>query len=207
MRPKMNMTRRASVFISAILTIWTTPAWAAEADPSVVYVTDELRLGLYRTEETSGRALRTLISGSRLEVLERSLMSIRVRTEEGDEGWVKTAYLVPDEPARLRLAVLEEVQAGTATALAARDAEVETLTGRLDELEQALATAKKEIVELPAIRAENVELKNELTKEGFTVPLFWLVLAAAASAIAGILIGYWWLDRKIRQKFGGVRVY
>ena len=55
--------------------------------------------------------------GDRLEVLERALMSVRVRTETGEEGWVKTAYLVEEEPARRRATGLESATARLAAEL------------------------------------------------------------------------------------------
>jgi SH3 domain protein len=180
---------------------------AQTAELNVVYVTDELRLGLYGTEETSGRALKTLISGSRLEILERSLMSIRIRTEDGDEGWVKTAYVVPSEPARRRLAALEELQADTAAALAERETEVQGLGQRIDELDLALAQAEQDTADLPGIRAENESLKASLSERGVTVPIVWFSIAVAISLALGTAIGHWWLGRKVRRQFGGVKVY
>jgi hypothetical protein len=185
-------------------------AIAAPADTTpgnIVYVTDELRLGLYRTEETTGRSLKTLVSGSRLEILERSLMSIRVRGEDGDEGWVKTAYVVASEPARRRLAGLENLQAETESQLAARSAEVAQLTNQIDAVQQELAEAVQGIADLPAVRAENEDLKLALNAIGIQIPLLWVALATLAALVAGIMLGYWWLDRRVRKKFGGVRVY
>ena len=181
------------------------PACAGEAD--VVYVTDELRLGLYRSEDTSGRAVKTLISGTRLDILERSLMSIRVRTEDGDEGWVKTAFVVDKEPARRRLVRMESEQAETAAALAAREAEVATLTERIEALNGSLASAEQGIENLPALRTENEALKATLAAGGVRVPLPWFVVAVIAALVIGLVVGYAWLDRRVRRQFGGLKIY
>lgn len=180
-------------------------ALAGEAD--VVYVTDELRLGLYRTEETSGRTLKTLVSGARMEVLERALMSIRIRTEDGDEGWVKTAYIVTTEPARRRVATLEALQAETAGTLADRETELAAVRVDAESVNAQLAEAQLGIVELPELKAENESLKAALNDGGVRVPLVWLLIVAFASLLLGAFAGYSWLDRKIRRKFGGIRVY
>jgi SH3 domain protein len=180
---------------------------AAQEQAEAVYVTDELRLGLYATEETTGRALKTLISGTRLQVLERSLMSIRVRTEDGDEGWVKTGYVVPNEPARRRLEALESLQATTAESLAASEADKERLSEQISGLEAELAQANQGIADLPEVMARNEALNAELTSRGIQVPLLWFALAVVGALIGGGIVGYWWLDRKVRRKFGGVRVY
>ncbi len=73
---------------------------ALPSRPEAGYVTDELRLGLYEGEQTRGRPFKAPVSGDALEVLERARVSIRVRTPANDEGWVKTAYVVTEEPAR-----------------------------------------------------------------------------------------------------------
>ena len=180
---------------------------AAQEPASVVYVTDELRLGLYATEETSGRALKTLVSGTRLDVLERALMSIRVRTEEGDEGWVKTAYVVPNEPARRRLAALESLQATTAESLAAAETDKARLADRIASLEGELAEARQGIADLPEVVATNEALRAKLSERGVQVPILWFALAIIVALIGGGCVGYWWLDQRVRRQFGGVRVY
>ncbi len=194
-----------------LLLLETASAMAAPApslsDAKVVYVTDELRLGLYRTEETSGRSMGTLISGARLEVLERALMSIRVRTEEGTEGWVKTAYIVTSEPARRRVAALETQLAETTATLAGRDAALESTRTELDALNTELAQARQGIADLPAIQAENAELQAALNEGGIRVPILWLLISAVIALITGAVLGYLWLDRRVRRQFGGLRVY
>ena len=178
---------------------------AAEGD--VVYVTDELRLGLYSSEETSGRAKKTLLSGARLTVLERSLMSIRVRTDDGDQGWVKTAYIVEAEPARSKLERVAAEAAATSTRLVETEAALAEASGQADELSLKLAEANAGITDLPALREENAALQAELAAGGIRVPLIWVIAAALISAVIGGLIGYWLLDRRVRSRFGGMRLY
>jgi len=198
--------RPAFMAICLLAALWTGNTFAA-AEGDLVYVTDELRLGLYSTEETTGRAARTLLSGARLTVLERALMSIRVRTDDGDEGWVKTAYIVEAEPARSRLARVEAEAAETTARLAESETALATATAEANTLVADLAEARAGITELPAIRAENAALEAELNEGGIRVPLSWLIVAALISAVLGGLIGYWLLDRRVRSRFGGLRVY
>jgi hypothetical protein len=79
-----------------------------------VYVTDVLRLGLQATSDIDDRAFDTLLSGTELDVLERVPSFARVRTADGREGWVRSAYLVTDKPAQLRLLDLEAASAEAA---------------------------------------------------------------------------------------------
>jgi len=202
MRPHPD--HRRAVALAALLCA--APAvMAAEAD--VVYVTDELRLGLYASEDTAGRAVKMLVSGTKLDILERSLMSIRVQTEDGDQGWVKTAFVVDREPARRKLARVEAEQAETAAVLADRETQIGELSARIDALTASLATAERGIEDLPALRIENESLKAALSARGGRVPLPWLAVAVIAALIAGAIAGYGWLDRRVRRQFSGLKIY
>ncbi len=199
------MRTTAHLLLPVLLLLTSTPATAAEAD--VVYVTDELRLGLYRTEETSGRTVKTLISGARLTVLERALMSIRVRTEDGDEGWVKTAYIVETEPARSRLGRLEAAVETAGARLEEAEQALEASRSEANELASQLAVAEQNITNLPALEAENAALRETLASSGIRMPLGWFIVAALVCLMAGGFTGYWLLDRRVRSRFGGIRPY
>ena len=199
--------RSASLVLPVVLLLTLSAQSYGAEEGDVVYVTDELRLGLYSGEDTSGRARKTLLSGARLTVLERSLMSIRVRTDDGDEGWVKTAYIVEVEPARSKLARVEAEAAATSSRLAEAEAALVEATEQTADLNTQLAEANAGITELPALREENTALRAALEEGGIKVPLLWLIAAALISAVVGGLIGYWLLDRRVRSRFGGMRLY
>jgi SH3 domain protein len=182
-------------------------ASAAPAPGETIYVTDELRLGLYPNEQTSGRPTRNLISGDALEVLERSLMSVQVRTEDGDVGWVKTAYIVDVEPGRRRAARLDAEIAGLRSQLDELSETAQARQARITALETQLDEATSGISELPGLKADNAELRAELAASGSRIASLWAAIIAAACAIGGFIAGCYWLDRRVRKQFGGVRVY
>jgi hypothetical protein len=181
--------------------------FSAIAIAETVYVTDELRLGLYQGEQTSGRPFKTLTSGDALEILERSLMSIQVRTESGEVGWVKTAYIVSEEPGRRRAKRLEAQNTQLEAGLEAAKAEISNGQLQIDELNRNLTEANAGIEELPAVQAANAELQQELAQSGSLIPASWAIIAGALALLGGFAAGYLWLDRKVRRQFGGVRVY
>ncbi len=180
---------------------------AAAEQAATVYVTDELRLGLYAGEMTTGSPSKTLLSGAKLEVLERSMMSLQVRTEQGDIGWVKSGYTVSAEPARRRIVALAADNARMETALSAAGKAEETARGRIEELEVQLATANDGIRDLPTLEEANAALRAQIAAQGTSVLWYWLAVAAIAALAVGWTAGYLWLDRRVRSQFGGVRVY
>jgi hypothetical protein len=188
-----------------LLTLTLAPARGQEAQ--VVYVTDELRLGLYESELTNGRPFKTLLSGAALTVLERSLMSIRVRTEDGEEGWVKTAYIVEKEPGRRIAERLRGERDRLEEDLSGARGNLDVARERVATLEKELAAAQLGIEELPALKRRNAELSEELAGYGARVPLPMALLGAALGLGLGGLIGYLSLDRRVRRHFGGIRPY
>lgn len=174
------------------------------------YVTDKLFLGLYPQADASEKAITTLVSGTPLTVLERSKYYTRVRTPEGTEGWVKSAYLVEEQPPRL---LLDRLQAE-------RDRlnqELETARGQLRIAQQKLAGSSQRLQQLETgheqqrsalnqLESANRALRGRLDTESAQVPLSWSLGAAGVCLALGLWGGYAWLDHRIRRRHGGFRI-
>jgi len=181
------------------------------AAAETAYVTDNLKLGLYEAEDTSGRAIRTLDSGQSMEVLIRAVNYANVRLPDGTEGWVKSAYLVDDKPAKL---IVEET-------IVERDA----LAAELEQAKQAFAepaatidalrnetsalTAQLEIAqgEITALQEENASIQGMKKQYKGSLPLSWVGSATLVCLIVGLLGGLWWSDYRSRRRHGGIRIY
>ena len=131
------------------------------------YVTDNLRLGLHQAEDTSDRAFRFLDSGQPMEILIRGGSYANVRLPDGTEGWVKSAYLVDEKPAKLIVAeTIAERDALVAELEQARQAfaepasTIDGLRNNAADLTSQLENAKAQVVELQAEDAENQGLKE-----------------------------------------------
>ena len=180
------------------------------AAADTAYVTDNLKLGLYEAEDTSGRAFRTLDSGQSMEVLIRAVNYANVRLPDGTEGWVKSAYLVDDKPAKLIVA----------ETMAERDA----LAAELDQAKQAFAEPAETIdrlrqetvslaaqlesaqAESTALREENASIQGMKARYKGSMPLSWVGGATLVSLVVGLLGGLWWADYRSRKRHGGIRI-
>ena len=175
------------------------------------YVTDNLRLGIYEAEDTSGRATRMLESGQAMEVLSRDRNYANVRLPDGSEGWVKTNYLVDDKPAKLivaeitaeRDALLIEL-ADAKQAYAAPAATIDALRNDVLSFETQLAASNSRADALEEESASNRGLKEQYKG---SLPLGWVATAIGVCLVAGILLGMWWVDRQNRRRHGGIRLY
>jgi len=175
------------------------------------YVTDNLRLGLYEAEDTSGRRTGMLESGQAMEILSRDQNYANVRLPDGSEGWVKSAYLVADKPAKLIVAELTAERDAVRTeldelklAFAAPAATIETLTKDVQSFETQLAEAN---ARANALDEENASIRGLKEQYKGSLPLSWVAIAIAVCLIAGILFGMWWVDRQNRNRHGGIRIY
>lgn len=70
--------------------------WAAAE-----YVTDRIMLGVHQEANEDSTLLTSLPSGEQVEVLQESNGFKKIRTKDGQQGWVKAAFLVKSAPATL----------------------------------------------------------------------------------------------------------
>jgi hypothetical protein len=192
---------------------------AAEVQAATAYVSDELVLGLYAQENGQGQRLATLHSGAMLETLEVNGEFTQVRTSDGTTGWVKSAYLTPHEPATVRIKRLqEELDLSRATtpglAAAAARSELEQLKSELANKQSELDAARRELA-APAPASGTVAAGAAGRPEGGALRVIsawvahpWIGLIVLLAALAcGFWLGYSTLARRVRKKFGGIKVY
>jgi len=181
------------------------------AGAETAYVTDVLRLGIHQAEDTSDRPFDNLVSGTALEVLERAPNYARVRTPDGREGWVKSAYLVVEKPAQARIAEAEaEAQRLRAELAAVKNAhdEAETTADALSRQVAATADSDAAIREtLERLKSENTSYAEQLDAYRGALPLAWVGAAIFVVLVAGFVAGWWWLDASIRRRHGGFRIH
>ncbi|HEX4648081.1 MAG TPA: SH3 domain-containing protein [Steroidobacteraceae bacterium] len=176
-----------------------------------VYVIEQLAVGLYSTPDVTGERVTTVKSGDRLEVLERAGEQVRVRTAGGREGWIRVSYLQSAEPLRPQLAE--------------RTAEVARLKEDVSRLEKDLqaAHASASIAPKPPARSSAVPLPGappepvvreprrglfeDAPDEGGRRVWPWALAAGLAALCVGFALGLFTLDRHIRRKYGGLRIY
>jgi SH3 domain-containing protein len=179
---------------------------------ATAYVSDELVLGVYAEENNQGQRLATLHSGASVETLAQNGDFTQVRLGDGTTGWVKSAFLTAQEPAVVRVKKLqEELDQSRATtpalAEAAARSEVERLKLELAAKQSELDAAR---AERPApVTAPPLTSGSLAAIQAAAAPR-WPLIAGIAVAF-GLACGYWLgfatLARRVRQKFGGIKVY
>jgi SH3-like domain-containing protein len=191
---------------------------AGRAAAATAYVSDELVLGLYTEQNSQGQRLATLHSGASVDTLAVSGEFTQVRLRDGTVGWVKSAYLTTREPATARVKQLEEEldrRRATTPALAeaAARSEVEQLKRELAITQSARDDAQRAPA-APAA-ASGLATPSGASPGGATagisaataVQLWTWGLSIPLALACGFWLGYAALARRIKHKFGGLKVY
>jgi SH3 domain protein len=194
---------------------------SAAASAATAYVSDELVLNVYSEENNQGQRLATLHSGASVATLSVSGEFTQVRLADGTTGWVKSAFLTAKEPASFRVKQLEEELERTrattpALAEAAARSQVDRLTRELA-LKQAQLDAAQPGAAQPGAAQPDASRAAPGTTRATADPtnttpsrqtLIGVFCGAVLAALAvGFWLGYATLARRVRRKFGGIRVY
>ncbi len=92
--------------IVIVTLIFISPLSQAE---DIQYVSDQLVITLRTGQGSSYQIIRTLPSGSKLDVIEITDTGYaKVRTENGTEGWIRSQYLSPEPIAKIKLETAEK---------------------------------------------------------------------------------------------------
>ena len=121
-------------------------ALPALAEPA--WVSGEVRLNLRSGAGNQFRILGVLKTGDSLQVLERSEKWTKVRTAEGEEGWIPGGYLNPQPPPAIRLEELEVEVATLRNVLESAESEASGLRQRSEDLASNDSDQKAEIARL-----------------------------------------------------------
>ncbi len=68
-----------------------------------MYITDRVILGVHQSAEETSVLVSSLPSGTKVEILETEATFSRIKLDSGEEGWIKTEFLIKEKPSILKL--------------------------------------------------------------------------------------------------------
>lgn len=268
----MSIKRTTLILLGLLSTLAASPIQAA-------FITDKIVVEIHAERFNQGPVLKSLSSGSRVELLMSDGEFSRVRTADNVTGWVESKYLSNEKPTQLeylellakskgleaRLKSAEEQLAQGAPASGgmneeelaelqqrAKDAgwmrvELKKARDQAIALEQKLKAVKSNKADsqsaLDELQAKNADLEQRLAAallvneqheaepdaiqvaaapmehnganpvaapnedSGASVAIGWFLGSIVIALIAGAIGGMLWLDKRIRERHGGFRIY
>lgn len=167
-----------------------------------VYVNDQLRVGVRAEPSNSVAPMGVVITGMQLEVLERSGGFIRIRSEQGVEGWISESYVTSDKPAALIVEEIQEKNRKLTEQLAQKDKLIKST-------EAAAAKLSKDSAELQEanaqLRVQLLEARQDAAEPAVS-PYTWFVIICLLAALGGFVVGVIWHRRQAMRRLGGLRV-
>ncbi len=144
------------------------------------YVSDMLLITLRAGEGREYRVIKTLKTDTPVEVLEESEEYLRVRTDEGEEGWVAKQYISSEVPKSVIIGGLkedtsklntriEELEKDQASLLEQFEAATQSHAVKVEELEKNASNRKKEASRLKIELAQITKKHNTLIDQSKNV--------------------------------------
>jgi hypothetical protein len=203
-------------------------AAASAVHAETLYVVEQLVVNVNSAPDSTGERIATIKSGDALEVLDRQGDQVHVHLANGTEGWVRKSYLSADEPLHVKLGErsaeveklkqdvtrLEGELAAAKGAPRGKPGAAQTNTGASA---PAATPAPAPPTPAPAATAAPVPGAEEPAHEPpyFMTPpdsparpvWHWALGSFVVALGLGFLLGWQVLDRRIRRKYGGLRIY
>lgn len=187
----------------------------ATAHAETLYVVEQVVVNVNSAPDASGERIATVKSGEGVELLERQGEQVHVRLAGGREGWIRAGYLSAAAPLRVQLAqrdaevarLQDEVNRLTAQPAAARSPAAGAAAATT-----AASPAADSPAAPPAAAAEDPGNSSGMLFGGSAAeqPVRawpWALGGALLGLAIGFALGVVLLDRHIRRKYGGLRIY
>jgi len=192
------------------------------------YVTDKLRLSLYKKADGNSGILRLLVSGDVLYVLDKSGPYSKVRTIDGETGWVKNGFLVSTptdsflliEEQKKNQILVSQLEKYSNTQRIVEDYEntIEKMNQDNEATLQELEQLKSNLQQFSSTNSDLQQQLDEFKKDPEQVswkdalPVaqhYWYAAAGAVLLLVliGFLLGKKVIEAQIRKRFQGIKVW
>jgi len=188
-----------------------------------MYISDKLVVNVYAEANSDSSKVATLDSGDAVEATDKAEGYTHVRLADDREGWIKSSYLSVQVPAIVRLKELEKERGNSAPAPTAQFTdEIKQLKEHNIALQSEISVLKQAAVHpTPLITAPTAGVTTpapQVHSKGEPMPraeesllstdhLRWGAALVAVGGAIGFMLGYQALARRIRRKYGSVKIY
>jgi hypothetical protein len=206
-------------------------ALAPLAHAETQYVIEQLVVNVNSTPDSSGERVATIKSGDAVEVLDKQGDQLHVHLANGTEGWVRKSYLSTQEPLQHRLNERSLEIDKLKQDVARLEGELASARARTRAGGQASAVIPAPVANatapaasgvspgakpaVPADKGEGTVQPTSGEPSYFMTPpeeparpaWHWALGSFVLALGLGFVLGWQVLDRRIRRKYGGLRIY
>lgn len=204
----------------------TTQPQAVEEVQEVKYVTDKLRLSVYKQASDKSGSLKLLSSGDVLEVLGKKGPYSRVRTKDGIIGWVKNGFLLSTPTDSIQLVeeqkkneiLTQQLQQYADTqklvddyenTISKMDADFKNIEQQLNEKTESLEQLTEEKADLTQ-QLENMQQNSfQLSDIIILLKQYWYaaIIIVLLLFLTGFVTGRIIVEAQVKRRFQGVKVW
>jgi len=202
-------------------------AAAPAAHAETLYVIEQLVVNVNSAPDASGQRVATIKSGDGVEVLEKQGDQVHVRLTNGTDGWVRKSYLSSDEPVQHRLnertAEVEKLKQDVARLQGELAAAKALPRGKpaAPQTNTSAAATTPPPAPGPAKSGSGHPNPDSAGDPAAPEPSYfmtppeapaspawhWALGSFLIALVLGYVLGWQMLDRRIRRKYGGLRIY
>ncbi len=193
-----------TLLVLAMLGIFTS------ARAETLYVAERMRIGLRAEATETAAVVKTVETGTPLEMIERVENFVQVRDPQGTMGWAEARYLTPELPARSQLVKLQEDLARSRSQTVEAQAQLKKAQTAAAEQAATIKSLEQEAADKPALPPSATPAPvapppvGKTSKDaGFSFSYLWLGISFAMLGI-GFAAGVKWLRESIRKRSGGM---
>jgi SH3 domain protein len=135
------------------------------------YVTDRILLGIHTEADASSTLIKSVPSGTELEILITKPGFLKVRLDDGTEGWVSTGFVTVETPATRKYDVLAHQYEVTTQELDNLKVDYEKINRELEVRRDQISNANTTIRELKKSNANGTTIADPETENKLTASL------------------------------------
>ena len=169
----------------------------------MIYVNDNLRVGVRSEPSNQIAPFSVVVTGMRLEVLDQLPGYLKIRTKDNAVGWIKDIYVSEQAPAMMRIEKMKVRNQELKQQIQEQEETTKILETANLALNEQIDSLKKDRSrwQLEKARTDDLQQENISNRFGWWISLAGLLLVAAAFT-SGML----WHRQQAMKRLGGLRV-
>ncbi len=160
-----------------------------------MYIGDNLRVGVRPEPGTNTAPTQVITSGTLIQILQKTDGYVRIRTEDGADGWIREDYVSATAPARTRLNEIEKEHGKRQQELQKLQRELSMANTTKQALNEKIGLLNNEI--------DNLHQKIATLRPDNNKAWIYMIMATLSLCGLSFTLGILWNKQQVAKKLGG----